>query len=101
MFIGSVFAVSNDTLWHWVQQFGRQAMHQLDGELEPLATGIEPGIEPLAPVLAALPWVIAADGVSVPFARMRVRLKAKFAFGKSRSPCLPVSNRFKLEAESG
>ena len=59
--------ISDDTVWHWVQQFGRQAMHQLDGELEQLAKGIEPTCEPLDPMLAALPLVIAADGVSVPF----------------------------------
>jgi hypothetical protein len=72
--------ISDDTLWHWVQQFGRQAMHQLDGELEQLAKGIEPMREPLAPMLASLPLVIAADGVSVPFRPNAGTTKGKIRF---------------------
>jgi hypothetical protein len=59
--------ISDDTLWQWVQQFGRQAMNQLDIELEELAKGIEPGVELLEARFAELPLVIAADGVTVPF----------------------------------
>jgi hypothetical protein len=34
--------LSDDTVWHWVQQFGRQAMQQLKCELDNLHQGIEP-----------------------------------------------------------
>lgn len=59
--------ISDDTVWQWVQQFGAQAMQQLDTQLEQLERGIEPVAESLDPMLAALPLAIAADGVSVPF----------------------------------
>jgi len=59
--------VSDDTLWQWVQDFGQQAMQRLDTELLQLANALEPEAEPLEDELAALPLVIAADGVSVPF----------------------------------
>ncbi len=71
--------LSDDTLWQWVQQFGRQALIQLDTELAHLATGIKPLPEPLDPQLTDLALVIGADGVSVPF-----RPKAGTAKGKIR-----------------
>ena len=78
--------ISDDTVWQWVQQFGRQAMNQLDIELEALAKGIKPVVEPLEARFAALPLVIAADGVSVPFRPHSGTTKGRFASGKSRSP---------------
>src|SRR2546429_6374445 len=42
-------------------------MVQLEGELGALAAGEPPGVEPLAAELEALPLVIGADGVMVPF----------------------------------
>jgi hypothetical protein len=55
------------TLWGWVQQVGQRAMVQLEGELGALAAGELPAVEPLAAELEALPRVIGADGVMVPF----------------------------------
>jgi hypothetical protein len=72
--------LSDDTLWQWVQQFGQQAMHQLDRELAHLAQGIVPTAEPLDPRLAALPLVIAVDGVSVPFRPQAGTAKGKIGF---------------------
>jgi len=72
--------LSDDSVWQWVQQFGRQAQQQLDRELEQLAKGIEPMAEPLDPILAALPLVIAADGVSVPFRPAPGTAKGKVRF---------------------
>jgi hypothetical protein len=59
--------ISDDSVWHWVQNFGQQAMQRVDADLVQLANGVEPPRESLEPALAALPLVIAADGVSVPF----------------------------------
>jgi len=59
--------ISDDSIWHWAQNFGQQAMHRVDADLVQLANGVEPPCESLEPALAALPLVIAADGVSVPF----------------------------------
>lgn len=67
------------TLWRWVQQVGQRVMVQLEGELGALAAGELPAVEPLAAELEALPLVIGADGVMVPF-----RPHPRTAKGKSR-----------------
>src|SRR5256884_5666451 len=67
------------TLWGWVQQVGQRAMVQLEGELGALAAGEPPGVEPLTVELEALPLVIGADGVMVPF-----RPHPRMAKGKTR-----------------
>jgi hypothetical protein len=67
------------TLWGWVQQVGQRARVQLEGELEALAAGELPAVEPLAAELEALPLVIGADGVRVPF-----RPHSRTAKGKTR-----------------
>jgi hypothetical protein len=59
--------ISDDTVWHWVQTFGQQAMQRIDTDLVHLANGVEPSLESVEPAQSALPLVIAADGVSVPF----------------------------------
>jgi hypothetical protein len=50
-----------------VQARGRQAIARLDEELKRLAAGERPVAEELATELAALPRVVGADGISVPF----------------------------------
>jgi hypothetical protein len=67
------------TLWEWVQQVGQRAMVQLEGELRALAAGELPAVEPLAAELEALPLVLGADGVMVPF-----RPHPRTAKGKTR-----------------
>lgn len=73
-------AVSDDTVWRWIQTFGGQAIHQLKGELEQLAKGVEPVAEPLDPTLNSLALVIAADGVSVPFRPQPGSAKGRIRF---------------------
>lgn len=72
--------ISDDTLWQWVQQFGQQAMQQLNRELDNLRQGIEPEMEAIDSTLAKLPLVIAADGVSVPFRAQAGTPKGKIRF---------------------
>ncbi len=60
-------AVSEDTLWNWVQVTGKQAIEQLKVQLQQLEDGQSPSLESLEATLAAMPLVIAADGVTVPF----------------------------------
>jgi hypothetical protein len=55
------------TLWRWVQQVGQRVMVQLEGELGALAAGELPAVEPREAELEALPLVLDADGVRVPF----------------------------------
>ncbi len=84
-------SISDDSLWQWVQRFGDQAMSELDNELEHLAAGTQPVVEPLAPQLRELPLVIAADGVSVPFRPQLGSTKGKIGF---REVKLAVLARF-------
>jgi hypothetical protein len=72
--------ISDDSIWHWVQHFGRQASAQLDAELEQLAQGIDPTVEPLDPAWTDLALAIAADGVSVPFRPQSGTAKGKIQF---------------------
>jgi hypothetical protein len=64
-YCGSV--VSPRAVWCWVQAAGRQAMADLQEELDTVAQGHTPPPEPLAAALAALPLALGADGVMVPF----------------------------------
>lgn len=72
--------ISDDTVWQWVQRFGRQAMQQLAGALASLDQGIAPTQEFIDPTLMELPLVIAADGVSVPFRAQVGTPKGKMRF---------------------
>jgi hypothetical protein len=64
-YCGSV--VSPRALWCWVQAAGHQAMEHLHEELAAVARGHEPTPEPLTAAQVALPLVLGADGVMVPF----------------------------------
>lgn len=72
--------ISDDSIWQWVQQFGRRASAQLNAELEQLAQGSEPKVELLDPEWTDLPLIIAADGVSVPFRPQSGTAKGKIQF---------------------
>jgi len=60
-------AVSPEGVWHWVQATGQRAMDALQRELEQLEQGVLPAEEALDAATAALPLLIGADGVRVPF----------------------------------
>jgi hypothetical protein len=60
-------AISNATIWEWVQTAGQQAMEQLRTQLQNLENEQSLPGEPLNETLAAMPLIIAADGVTVPF----------------------------------
>lgn len=72
--------ISDDSIWQWVQHFGRQARVRLDAGLEQLAQGIEPTVEQLDPEWTDLPLAIAADGVNVPFRPHSGTAKGKIQF---------------------
>ncbi|MBI4768911.1 MAG: ISKra4 family transposase [Chloroflexi bacterium] len=59
--------VSPAAIWDWVKEVGQQAMARLRRELEQLAAGQSPALEPLDEKTAAQPLLIGADGVMVPF----------------------------------
>ncbi|EKU96848.1 hypothetical protein Lepto7375DRAFT_0764 [Leptolyngbya sp. PCC 7375] len=58
--------VSDDSLWQWVQQYGQQAACQWETDVENWENGEDPVPEALSDDLAAMPLLIAADGVTVP-----------------------------------
>lgn len=55
------------TIWLWVQEAGQRAMAQLQAQLKALAGGNLPSEEPRAAEIEALPLLLGADGVMVPF----------------------------------
>lgn len=59
--------VCSKSVWLWVQRRGQIAMAQLNAQLEALATGIWPDEEAMEAATKALPLLIGADGVMVPF----------------------------------
>ena len=59
--------VSPRAVWNWVQAAGHQAMALLQDELAAVDTGHEPTPEVLTEAQVALPLVLGADGVMVPF----------------------------------
>jgi hypothetical protein len=54
------------TIWSWVQLWGKQAMNQLQEEMAQLALGQEPTPEAISSKLTQMPLVIGADGVMIP-----------------------------------
>jgi hypothetical protein len=67
------------TLWNWVQDWGEQAMVQLQEDLQALASGELPREDALSAEEHAVPLLVGADGVMVPF-----RPTAGTASGKTR-----------------
>ena len=59
--------ISPVTIWNWVQAIGKQSMERLDRDLQALADGQTPDVEPIDAATAALPLAIGGDGVMVPF----------------------------------
>lgn len=60
-------AISDDTIWQWVQVAGQQAMTQLETQLQQFVDGKPISFESLDSTVAEMPLAIAADGVTVPF----------------------------------
>jgi hypothetical protein len=59
--------VSPTAVWCWVQNAGHKAMARLNDQLTELAAGQLPQMEPLDEAIGALPLLVGADGVMVPF----------------------------------
>jgi hypothetical protein len=60
-------SVSPAAVWHWVQRTGQRAIQHLNCELEALTAGEPPAVELCDEATQALPLLIGADGVMVPF----------------------------------
>lgn len=77
-------APSEDTIWNWVQAAAKQAIEQLKVQLQQMEDGQSPLLEFLDATLAALPLVIAADGVTVPFRPQPQTPKGKIVWREVR-----------------
>ena len=60
-------AVSAGAIWNWVQEAGQASMERLQQQLEALQDGAQPSEEEIGAAVAALPLLVGADGVMVPF----------------------------------
>jgi hypothetical protein len=69
--------VKATAVWEWTQRAGGNAKRRLDQELVVLENGTFPALEPLSAEVAALPLVMGADGVMVPFRPERGTAKGK------------------------
>ena len=58
--------VSDDSLWQWVQHYGQPAAGQWETDALNWQKGEAPPLEAMSKELAAMPLLIAADGVRVP-----------------------------------
>jgi hypothetical protein len=63
----SGIVVSEDAIWQWIQAAGKEAMSQLEIQLQQFGSEKSISSESLASTLEAMPLLIAADGVTVPF----------------------------------
>jgi hypothetical protein len=58
---------SPGSIWNWVQEAGQASMDRLKQQLETLKDGQDPGEAKIEEPVAALPLLVGADGVMVPF----------------------------------
>jgi hypothetical protein len=72
--------ISDATLWQWVQSFGRQGITHLHEQITDWQTGNLPEPESLIGEIAALPLLIGADGVTVPFRPYPGNAKGKIVY---------------------
>lgn len=73
-------SLSDATLWQWVQQYGHEAMTQEQAQLKAWDAGDQPLVEAIEADTAALPLLIGADGVTVPFRPHPKSAKGKIVF---------------------
>jgi hypothetical protein len=87
--------ISEDTLWNWVQTAGKQASDQLKIQLWQLEDGQLPSLESVDAAEAAMPLVIAADGVTVPFRSQPKTPKGKIVWREVKVALLARLGQYK------
>ncbi len=76
----SGISVSDSTIWNWIQAFGQRAEIHLNNQLQNVNAGKTVQIEALDSTLEAMPLIIAADGVTVPFRPQPKTTKGKIVW---------------------
>ncbi|HEY9639741.1 MAG TPA: ISKra4 family transposase [Coleofasciculaceae cyanobacterium] len=93
-------SVSDATLWQWVQHYGQAGMSQEQAQLSAWEAGEHPPVEAIAAQTAALPLLIGADGVTVPFRPHPRSNKGKIVFQEIKVALLSrLGHRFNRSGE--
>ena len=90
--------VSDATIWNWVQDGGQRAMKQLQLQLQQSADGKLAQVESLDATLDAMPLIIAADGVTVPFRRQPKSPKGKILWQEVKIALLARLGKYQTKA---
>lgn len=94
-------SLSDATLWQWVQHYGQEAMTQEQRQLQQWDQGNKPPLEPMDAQIAALPLLIGADGVTVPFRPHPQSAKGKIVFQEIKVALLArLGHRVKRSGET-
>lgn len=91
-------SISDSTIWNWVQAFGQQAKTYLESQLEAF---IYEKVIPMAardPMLEAMPLLIAADGVTVPFRPQPKTAKGKIVWREVKVALLARLGKHQTQA---
>jgi hypothetical protein len=93
--------VSDATLWQWVQHFGDQQINQVQLEVNHWQQGSKPPVEVMDEAVAALPLLIGADGVTVPFRPHPKSSKGKIVYQEIKVALLTrLGSRIKRSGET-
>ena len=92
--------ISDATLWQWVQHYGHEVMTQEQAQLRAWDAGDHPPTEAIEADTAALPLLIGADGVTVPFRPHPKSAKGKIVFQEIKVALLArLGSRIKRSGE--
>lgn len=94
-------SISDAALWQWVQHFGAQQMNQVQVEVNDWQQGNKPPVEVMEEEVAALPLLIGADGVTVPFRPHAKSSKGKIVYQEIKVALLTrLGSRIKRSGET-
>lgn len=94
-------SVSDTAVWQWVQHFGGQQMNQVQVEVNDWQQGSKPFVEGMDEEIAALPLLIGADGVTVPFRPHPKSSKGKIVYQEIKVALLTrLGSRIKRSGET-
>jgi hypothetical protein len=93
--------VSDAALWRWVQHYGQAGMTQEQAQLRAWDAGDQPPAEGIDAQTAALPLLIGADGVTVPFRPHAQSAKGRIVYQEIKVALLArLGSRLKRSGET-
>ena len=94
----SGISVSDGTIWNWIQAFGQRAEIHINNQLQDANAGKTVQIEALDSTLEAMPLIIAADGVTVPFRPQPKTAKGKIVWREVKVALLARLGKHQTQA---